>query len=256
MAADIILDAGHGGFDNGASYMGRAEKDDVLRLTLAVGEKLQQDGYNVYYTRTTDIYQSPYEKAELANESQGKYFISFHRNSAVEDNLYQGVQSLVYQENETVSRIADSINRQLEQTGFRNLGIEEIPGLIVLRKTDMPAVLIEAGFINNDEDNQIFDEKFDQIVQAIVNGIEESIPVSAQSVPDRYFVQTGLFKYDVNAAYQLERLQMQGYHGKIHYEKPYYGVWVGHSSTLDEAVRLQDNLKKDGYTTLIVSSGE
>lgn len=254
MAADIILDAGHGGFDSGASYMGRAEKDDVLRLTLAVGEKLQQKGYNVYFTRTSDVYQSPYEKAELANEAQGKYFISFHRNSGMEDNLYSGVQSLVYQENETVSRIAGNINAQLERAGFQNLGIEEIPGLVVLRETDMPAVLVEVGFLNSDMDNQIFDEKFDQIVQAIVTGIEESIPVSAQEVPDRYFVQTGLFKYDVNAAYQLERLQMQGFSGQIHYEKPYYGVWVGHSRTLDEAVRLQNDLKKNGYTTLIVSS--
>ena len=55
MEVDIILDAGHGGFDNGASYMGRAEKDDVLRLTLAVGAKLKEAGYNVYYTRTTDV---------------------------------------------------------------------------------------------------------------------------------------------------------------------------------------------------------
>ena len=114
MAADIILDAGHGGFDNGASYMGRAEKDDVLRLTLAVGEKLQQNGYNVYFTRTSDVYQSPYEKAELANEAQGKYFISFHRNSGVEDILYCGVQSLVYQENVTLSRIATKNNAQQE----------------------------------------------------------------------------------------------------------------------------------------------
>ena len=55
MDVDIILDAGHGGFDNGASYMGRAEKDDVLRLTLAVGAKLKEAGYHVYYTRTTEI---------------------------------------------------------------------------------------------------------------------------------------------------------------------------------------------------------
>ena len=69
MEVDIILDAGHGGFDNGASYMGRAEKDDVLRLTLAVGAKLKEAGYNVYYTRTTDVYNSPNEKAQLANLS-------------------------------------------------------------------------------------------------------------------------------------------------------------------------------------------
>ena len=87
MDVDIILDAGHGGFDNGASYMGRAEKDDVLRLTLAVGAKLKEAGYHVYYTRTTDIYNSPTEKAALANRSGGKYFISFHRNSGMEDNL-------------------------------------------------------------------------------------------------------------------------------------------------------------------------
>ena len=43
MDVDIILDAGHGGFDNGASYMGRAEKDDVLRLTLAVGSKAKRN---------------------------------------------------------------------------------------------------------------------------------------------------------------------------------------------------------------------
>lgn len=254
MAVDIILDAGHGGFDNGASYMGRAEKDDVLRLTLAVGKKLQEAGYNVYYTRTTDTYNSPYEKAELANQSQGNYFISFHRNSGVEDNLYNGVQTLVYQRNDTVDRIANNINEQLEQVGFKNLGIEEIPGLIVLRETDMPAVLVEVGFLNSDIDNQIFDEKFDQITDAIAAGIKESIPMTAQALPEQYFVQTGLFKYDVNAAYQLERLKMQGYNGQIHYEKPYYGVWVGNAKTLDEAAELQKELKRNGYTTLIVSA--
>lgn len=254
MTPDIILDAGHGGFDNGASYLGRAEKDDVLRLTLAVGKKLEQDGYHVFYTRTEDIYHSPYEKAQIANTSDGGYFISFHRNSAMEDNLYQGVQTLVYAHNPTVDTLAENINRQLETVGFKNLGVEEIPGLIVLRETDMPAVLVEAGFLNSDSDNRLFDEKFDAITDAIVRGIEESIPLTrTQELEERYFVQTGLFQYDVNAAYQLERLQILGFDGEIHYEKPYYGVWIGRSKTLDEAVTLQNRLKKRGYNTLIVS---
>lgn len=254
MDVDIILDAGHGGFDNGASYMGRPEKDDVLRLTLAVGAKLKEAGYNVYYTRTTDVYNSPTEKAALANLSGGKYFISFHRNSAMEDNLYNGVQTLVYQHNPTVDTLAENINRQLEQVGFKNLGVEEVPGLIVLRKTEMPAVLVEVGFLNSDLDNQLFDEKFDDIVDAIAAGIEESIPLSAQEIPEQYYVQTGLFKYDVNAAYQLERLQILGFDGTIHYEEPYYGVWIGKPKTLDEAVMLQDELRQKGYSTLIVSA--
>lgn len=254
MDVDIILDAGHGDFDNGASYMGRPEKDDVLRLTLAVGAKLKEAGYNVYYTRTTDVYNSPTEKAALANLSGGKYFISFHRNSAMEDNLYNGVQTLVYQHNPTVDTLAENINRQLEQVGFKNLGVEEVPGLIVLRKTEMPAVLVEVGFLNSDLDNQLFDEKFDDIVDAIAAGIEESIPLSAQEIPEQYYVQTGLFKYDVNAAYQLERLQILGFDGTIHYEEPYYGVWIGKPKTLDEAVMLQDELRQKGYSTLIVSA--
>ena len=54
--ATIILDAGHGGSDFGATYLGRREKDDNLRLTLAVGRILENAGVNVLYTRTDDIY--------------------------------------------------------------------------------------------------------------------------------------------------------------------------------------------------------
>ena len=58
--AKIAIDAGHGGADPGAVYQGRQEKDDNLKLALAVGERLQNNGLDVYYTRTEDIYQTPY----------------------------------------------------------------------------------------------------------------------------------------------------------------------------------------------------
>ena len=77
MAKKIILDAGHGGSDPGAVFKGRQEKDDNLRLTLAVGEELRNRGVDVEYTRTTDVYQTPFEKATIANESGADFFISF-----------------------------------------------------------------------------------------------------------------------------------------------------------------------------------
>lgn len=308
MAVDIILDAGHGGFDNGATYRGRAEKDDVLRLTLDVGQQLEKDGYSVAYIRTEDVYESPYRKAEKANQTGGDISISFHRNSGVEENLYNGVQALVYStEGKEAVALGEAINENLEKLGFQNLGVEAIPDLIVLHKTQMPAVLMEVGFINSDKDNELWDEKYTEIVQEIVSGIEETVPLKRQIwnehsiqeeanfarenhlVSDRvgwntdsyrkdddisegneedelqqpvwrevrskrkFYVQTGLFKYDVNAAYQLERLQMLGYDGIIHYKKPYYGVWIGGQENLDEAVETQRQLQEHGYQTLIVS---
>ena len=53
--AVVTLDAGHGGYDNGASYQGRREKDDNLNLALAVGNILQNRGVDVRYTRTEDV---------------------------------------------------------------------------------------------------------------------------------------------------------------------------------------------------------
>lgn len=96
MPYSIMLDAGHGGRDPGAVYNGRQEKDDTLRLTLAVGEILQNHDIDVEYTRTTDVYESPYEKAMEANNAGVDFFISIHRNSFPTDNVVSGVESLVY----------------------------------------------------------------------------------------------------------------------------------------------------------------
>ena len=80
MPYSIMLDAGHGGRDPGAVYNGRQEKDDTLKLTLAVGQILEDRGLDVEYTRTTDIYETPVQKAREANEAGVDYFVSIHRN--------------------------------------------------------------------------------------------------------------------------------------------------------------------------------
>lgn len=92
----IMIDAGHGGADPGAVYNGRQEKDDNLNLALAVGRILEEDGYEVEYTRTKDLYQTPYEKAELGNGSGADLFVSIHRNSSVFPDQYSGVETLVF----------------------------------------------------------------------------------------------------------------------------------------------------------------
>ena len=171
----IALDAGHGGSDPGAVYGNRNEKDDALRLTKAVGKILEDSGINVFYVRKSDEYETPFKKATDANNAGADYFISIHRNSSEEPNQYSGVESLVYRDSGIRSVIAKNINSELEKVGFNNLGITQRPNLVVLKRTRMPAVLVEAGFINSDEDNAIFDENFDKIANAIAQGILKSI---------------------------------------------------------------------------------
>ena len=172
----IALDAGHGGSDPGAVYKGRQEKDDTLDLTLAVGDILKKNGIDVYYTRTTDEYETPFKKATDANKSGADLFVSIHRKSSENPNQYSGVETLVYSDTGLKAEVARNINNQLEDAGFKNLGVDERKNLVVLKRTKMPAVLVEVGFINNDKDNYLFDEEFDSIAQSIADGILESIP--------------------------------------------------------------------------------
>ena len=177
----VALDAGHGGSDPGAVYNGRQEKDDTLDLTLAVGDILKKNGIDVFYTRTSDEYETPFKKATDANNSGADLFVSIHRNSSEKPNQYSGVETLVYNDSGLKSEVARNINNQLENVGFKNLGVDTRKNLVVLKRTKMPAVLVEAGFINNEKDNYIFDQEFDKVANAIADGILESLPIGSRN---------------------------------------------------------------------------
>lgn len=172
----VALDAGHGGSDYGATNLGRLEKNDTLRLTQAVGSILEKNpAISVFYTRTNDTYESPSKKARDANEAGADYFISIHRNATPVPNTYSGVETLVYNNYGRSGQLAKNISKELADIGFANLGINERKNLVVLRDTDMPAVLLEVGYINTVRDNSFFDENFDAIAQAIADGIEKTV---------------------------------------------------------------------------------
>ncbi len=130
---------------------------------------------DVYYTRDTDVYESPFQKATEGNQIGADFFVSIHRNSSPYPNQYTGIETLVYNRYGEAARLAYNINAQLEQVGFVNQGVNERPNLIVLNSTQMPAVLVEVGFINTDADNQLLDERFDEIARAIADGILQTL---------------------------------------------------------------------------------
>lgn len=253
MPYSIMLDAGHGGRDPGAVYNGRQEKDDTLRLALAVGEILQNNGIDVQYTRTTDVYQTPYEKAMEANNAGVDFFLSIHRNSFPTDNEVSGVETLVYDLSGLKYQMAQDIADQLEAVGFVNLGVKARPNLVVLRRTNMPAVLVEAGFINSDIDNNLFDENFQDIAQAIAAGVLDSLDSAGIIKNDRFRVQVGAFRNRRYAERLLSELLEEGFPAFIDDSGPYIRVQVGDFADMDDAVDMEQQLKRAGYPTVIVN---
>lgn len=268
MPYSIMLDAGHGGRDPGAVYNGRQEKIDTLSLTLAIGQILQERGIDVLYTRTTDIYESPYQKAMEANEA--------------------GVESLVYDKSGIKLEMAENINEQLEGIGFVNLGVKARPGLVVLRRTKMPAVLVEVGFINSDTDNMLFDDNFSDIALAIAEGILDTLGINTPVVPlpdeneapvaplpdentypddafpnednvpvvplpPRYTVQTGAFRNPLYAERLRRELSELDFPASVVEGNGLYRVMVGVFPTLHDAAETERRLRSAGYQTVIVS---
>lgn len=254
MKKRVVIDAGHGGTrDPGAVYFGRQEKDDALRLALAVGSLLEDRGFEVVYTRVSDVYDTPYEKAQMGNNAEADYFVSIHRNAAGVPENASGIMTLVYADEGFRGILAREINEELKKTGFQDLGVVERPGLVVLRRTQMPAVLVEAGFIDNPEDNRMFDEKFEEIAEAIAAGIEKAAARDEREKPPVYYmVQTGAYRMWALAEQQLIQLQSQGYPAYLVYEDGYYKVRVGAFRNLDYAAALEAELRDHGYATMIV----
>lgn len=166
--------------------------------------------------------------------------------------------------------IAESVNQQLEAVGFRNLGVKARPNLVVLKRTKMPAVLIEVGFINSDVDNRLFDENFNDIALAISDGIldvlrdNSLIPESdtdtgsdTGSVPEQkpepeYRIQAGAFRNRMYAERLLGELLEQDYPAYIDDSGAYARVQVGRYTDMNQAVAMERRLKRDGYQTVLL----
>lgn len=166
----ICLDYGHGGRDPGAVYRGRYEKDDMLRLGTQISKELRKHGVLVDETRTTDKTMSLRERSNLENKKTYDYFISLHRNAYKPEHA-NGVETLTYL-NQTLKarKLANKIQNALVDLGFKDRGVKKA-NFHVLRETRAPAILIEIGFIDNSKDNDIFDKKYEEIVEAITKAI-------------------------------------------------------------------------------------
>ena len=325
----IVVDAGHGGDrDPGAigqyeNSLRSKEKDVTLAIALKLVDELKKQipGVKVVPTRTTDIYQSPTEKAKIANEFKGDLFLCIHADSGplkqgkrqtgtrtvtrykisytgkgkkrkkhktayeVEEPVYEyfkmpltrrGTSVWIFGAHKTSAKIAaimggdenfeieangvDSVtrtfdfsspegkiiasiyaaryqvrsdllatmvNKEVENTGREALGVNQRQvGIWVLQATNMPAILIETGFINNPEDERYINsekgqqEMAEAITKAVqrykaqVEGINNSVPVTA-ATNDKKIVVEPAAAYDKRTTKDTKTIQVKSNKVKI-----------------------------------------
>lgn len=220
----ICLDFGHGGIDSGAIYKGRKEKDDNLKLGLAVYKELRRHGILIDETRSSDVTVSLGERSNLEKKKQYDYFISFHRN-AYKPEEATGIETYTYTKQSAKAKsLADRIQKSLVNIGFIDRKVKKA-NFHVLRETKSPAVLLEVGFIDNTKDNKLFDAKFNEIVEVITKAILNEVGVKYvsksgnTSEPNNskifYRVMAGSYLDKDNAKRQVEALKKVGFDAVI-----------------------------------------
>jgi N-acetylmuramoyl-L-alanine amidase len=175
----IIIDPGHGGSDEGAKVNAFIEKKLALTTALLTKRHLERLGYRVMMTRSRDAYVPLQRRTGIANKSKGSLFVSIHFNSSPKVEAH-GIEIFYFDSKElwrtkASRRLANCILfRTVDQTGAISRGIKQ-GNFHVIRETDMPAVLVEGGFITNREERGRLRDKayLDELATGIAQGIDE-----------------------------------------------------------------------------------
>ena len=152
----VMIDPGHGGGDPGAITDPLTEKVLNLELAEIISDKLEEAGFDVEMTRCSDEHLSLSARYKMANKWGADYFISVHHNSFATTTA-NGFEVLYYWQSGEGSGLANSLCNYVSRNfpHMRNRGMKPRKGLAVLRGTQMPAILIEAGFMSSTKDRRI-----------------------------------------------------------------------------------------------------
>ena len=143
----VVIDAGHGGFDRGGIPGQRvAEKGMTLDVAQRLATRLRSAGYKVVMTRNSDVFVTLGDRVRIANSYRDAIFVCVHFNSATRAGA-NGIETYYYSSQS--AQLAANIHRQVVGgTTTENRGIRR-RGYFVLRRTTIPAVLVECGFLTN-----------------------------------------------------------------------------------------------------------
>ena len=183
MATKIYIDQGHNPENPNAGAEGNGLREQTI--TYRIGQELAallraDPDFEVRLSRPTPTTAlGPSNSTSLqarvndANSWGADYFISLHTNASSLPEA-TGVEAFAYSSPSRAFSLGEDIVQNLSQTtGLRDRGMKVRPGLYVLRRTNMPAVLVEMGFISNPTDAALMNDRPDLFARGIYNGIVE-----------------------------------------------------------------------------------
>lgn len=221
----VFLSAGHGGSDPGATWKGLYEETINLNALLACKSELERHGVTVVASRVKDENDPVAEEVKEANASGADIAVSFHANAGGGD----GFEAFYYSTNTNGKKLATLCEKYVKQLGQNSRGIKTGNHLYFIRKTTMPAVLVESFFVDNTKDRQIGDTVDEQrafgvayakaILEFLGIAYNEKVtsakPTPAVSGSTLYKVQVGAYGVKSNAENMLKKLKEAGFTGVI-----------------------------------------
>jgi N-acetylmuramoyl-L-alanine amidase len=176
----IVLNPGHGGDDTGAvSNNGWIyEKEVTLETAEVIKEALEEKGSTVILTRDSDVTENLAEICTISQENDADIFISLHYDSS--ENMNEATGTTTYYYYEAYAELAETVNDALiENLPLQNRGIE-YGNFQVLRENTQPALLLELGYMNSDDDLAIFNtsEYQQTVADALVEGLTDYFQAS------------------------------------------------------------------------------
>lgn len=182
----VIIDSGHGGADPGKiGINGAKEKELNLKIAMKVKELLEEEGIRVVMTREDDTtlakdtdtnqkVQDMKARVELINHTAPDLVVSIHQNSYQEESIH-GAQVFYYTHSEEGKRMAEIMQKALLTVDPQNHRQAKADSTYyLLKRTEVPAIIVECGFLSNQEeaDKLVTEEYQQQIAEAIVDGIK------------------------------------------------------------------------------------
>ncbi len=182
----ITLDPGHGGSDPGAvGQSGYREKQATLAISMKLRKELENRGAKVSMTRTTDKdvhtagaratdAQELQARVDVGTANKADIFVSVHINGSTNKNV-GGLSTYYFHKNNYDAKLARSIqNNMVKNFGLTDLGIRQA-NFYVVKRSGMPAVLLELGFITNKKEEKLLQSGWfqDKLAKSIAEGIEQ-----------------------------------------------------------------------------------